>query len=93
MVVFFPTSNMVAFYAALFRNGLGIPVFELHSRKSQAFRTKTADKFRKHNSGILFTSDVSARGVDYPGVTNVVQVCMRSKIIHMGVGAKVQCRS
>lgn len=74
MVVFFPTSNMVAFYAALFRNGLGIPVFELHSRKSQAFRTKTADKFRKHNSGILFTSDVSARGVDYPGVTNVVQV-------------------
>lgn len=74
MVVFFPTSNMVAFYSALFRDNLGIPVYELHSRKSQAHRTRTADKFRNHDTGILFTSDVSARGVDYPGVTNVVQV-------------------
>ena len=74
LVVFFPTAHMVAFYAALFNNGLKIPVLELHSRKSQSFRTKTADKFRKDDQGILFTSDVSARGVDYPGVTNVVQV-------------------
>ena len=77
LVVFFPTSNMVAFYAALFRDGLRIPVLELHSRKSQTFRTNTADIFRKQDSGILFTSDVSARGVDYPGVTNVVQVRRR----------------
>jgi ATP-dependent RNA helicase MSS116 len=74
MVVFFNTANLVAYYAALFNEGLGIPVYELHSRKSQSFRTKTADKFRAAEAAILFTSDVSARGVDYPGVTNVVQV-------------------
>jgi len=74
MVVFFNTANLVGYYAALFNNGLDIPVLELHSRKSQSYRTKTADKFRTAEDAILFTSDVSARGVDYPGVTNVVQV-------------------
>jgi ATP-dependent RNA helicase MSS116 len=73
MVVFFNTANLVAFYAELFNDALGIPVLELHSRKSQSFRTKTADKFRVEENAILFTSDVSARGVDYPGVTHVVQ--------------------
>ena len=73
MVVFFPTANLVAFYAKLFNEALRIPVLELHSRKSQSFRTKTADNFRVAENAILFTSDVSARGVDYPGVTHVVQ--------------------
>lgn len=74
MVVFFNTANLVGFYASLFNDGLNIPVLELHSRKSQSYRTKTADKFRSAKQAILFTSDVSARGVDYPGVTHVVQV-------------------
>ena len=73
LVAFFNTANLVAYYAELFNEGLGIPVLELHSRKSQAFRTRTADQFRAADAAILFTSDVSARGVDYPGVTNVVQ--------------------
>lgn len=30
-------------------------------------------KFRKFSKGILFTTDVSARGVDYPNVTHVIQ--------------------
>ena len=60
-------------------------VFELHSGLTQSRRTNTADIFRHHGSEkygryskpqipILFTSDVSARGVDYPGVTMVVQL-------------------
>ncbi|GKY94805.1 hypothetical protein MPSEU_000445700 [Mayamaea pseudoterrestris] len=73
MVVFFPTANLVAFYAKLFNESLRVPVQELHSRKSQSFRTKTADNFREAENAVLFTSDVSARGVDYPGVTHVVQ--------------------
>lgn len=32
-------------------------------------------RFRAARKGIMFSSDVSARGVDYPGVTLVVQVC------------------
>lgn len=74
LVVFFNTAHLVAFYAALFNDGLGVKVLELHSRKSQSYRTRTADAFRAADQAILFTSDVSARGVDYPGVTDVVQV-------------------
>jgi ATP-dependent RNA helicase MSS116 len=78
LVVFFNTAHTVSFYVDLFtaipKVTRHLPLFELHSRKSQAFRTRTSDAFRAANEGILFTSDVSARGVDYPGVTDVVQV-------------------
>ncbi len=39
-------------------------------------RTKMSNTFRKTTDQptILVTSDVSARGVDYPGVTRVIQV-------------------
>jgi len=73
VVVFFPTARMVQFFAELFNQGLNIPVIELHSKKSQSYRNKASDRFRKAKNGILFTSDVSARGVDYPDVTRVIQ--------------------
>jgi ATP-dependent RNA helicase MSS116 len=62
VVVFFPTARMVGFFAELFNDGLGIPVMELHSKKSQSHRTRVSDQFRSVSSGVLFTSDVSARG-------------------------------
>ena len=49
-------------------------ILEIHSRKSQSHRTKVSDVFRDAEGGVcLFTSDVSARGMDYPDVTRVVQ--------------------
>lgn len=36
-------------------------------------------RFRAAKTGIMFSSDVSARGVDYPRVTLVVQVCVLVK--------------
>jgi ATP-dependent RNA helicase MSS116 len=74
MIVFFSTAKMVAYYAGLFNDGLNVPVWEIHSRKSQSYRTAASNQFREADSGVLFTSDVSARGVDYPDVTHVVQV-------------------
>ncbi|CAD7933177.1 unnamed protein product [Amoebophrya sp. A25] len=59
---------------AVLKKKLSTEIFEIHSRKSQATRTKTSDKFREAEEGILFSSDVSARGLDYPGVTHVIQV-------------------
>ena len=47
---------------------------EIHSRKSQSHRTKVSDQFRGSSCGVLVSSDVSARGVDYPDVTLVIQV-------------------
>jgi len=85
IVAFFPTARMVGFFAQLFNDALGIEVVELHSRKSQPYRNKASEKFRVAKQGILFTSDVSARGVDYPDVTKVIQFGLpesREQYIH-----------
>eukprot|EP00588_Corethron_pennatum_P008007 CAMPEP_0194294958 /NCGR_PEP_ID=MMETSP0169-20130528/52197_1 /TAXON_ID=218684 /ORGANISM="Corethron pennatum, Strain L29A3" /LENGTH=578 /DNA_ID=CAMNT_0039043995 /DNA_START=154 /DNA_END=1886 /DNA_ORIENTATION=- len=73
IIVFFPAARIVGFYAALFKIGLGIDVLEMHSRKPQGFRNKVSDQFRAASTGVMFSSDVSARGVDYPGITHVIQ--------------------
>lgn len=73
IMVFFTTANQTAFASALFE-AAGQPIMEMHSRKSQPQRTKTAERFRSARQGVMFSSDVSARGVDYPDVTLVVQV-------------------
>lgn len=53
---------------------MGFDVLETHSRKSQSYRTKVSEAFRTRKGVIMFTSDVSARGLDYPDVTLVLQV-------------------
>lgn len=57
-------------------SGLGSHVYEIHSLRTQESRTRTSSQFRADRSGasILVSSDVSARGVDYPGVTRIIQV-------------------
>ncbi|KAI9017577.1 P-loop containing nucleoside triphosphate hydrolase protein, partial [Gaertneriomyces semiglobifer] len=78
IMVFFPTTKIVGYLAGVFNDIQGMDVMEIHSRLTQQQRTRIAEKFRRARSGILFTSDVSARGVDYPGVTLVIQVGMPS---------------
>jgi len=73
IIVFFTTARFTQYMAELV-NAAGVDVLEIHSRKSQAFRDKASAKFRAASSAILFSSDVSARGVDYPDVSLVLQV-------------------
>ncbi|EGG04477.1 uncharacterized protein MELLADRAFT_37461 [Melampsora larici-populina 98AG31] len=75
-MVFFPTARATGLGGEVLKYCLKdrVPVFELHSRIAQGARTKTAKKFSDCESGVLVTSDVSGRGVDYPNVTTVVQV-------------------
>lgn len=61
-----------------FARQMGLPVLEIHSRKSQPHRTKVSAKFRDGSNMILFTSDVSARGMDYPDISTVIQVGLPS---------------
>ena len=51
-------------------------LIELHADINQNSRRRRSDMFRESDSGstVLITSDVSARGVDYPNVTRVIQV-------------------
>ncbi|CEG35845.1 dead deah box rna [Plasmopara halstedii] len=84
IIVFLPTARSAQFMAQLFQVA-GFPnVLEMHSRKSQSARSKAAEAFRKGKKMIMFSSDVSARGVDYPDVSLVVQVGLtdRDQYIH-----------
>ncbi|MCO5567006.1 hypothetical protein L7F22_020689 [Adiantum nelumboides] len=74
VLVFCVTARVTAFMFNLFKR-LGLNAREIHSRKSQNQRNQVSEEFRRSKGGIiLFTSDVSARGVDYPDVSLVIQI-------------------
>ena len=49
-------------------------IIEMHARLTQQQRTRAADSFRQAQSGIMLSSDVTARGMDFPNVTHVIQM-------------------
>lgn len=51
-----------------------VPTYTIQSQLSQASRTKAADSFRRAKSAVMFSSDVTARGMDFPNVTHVIQI-------------------
>ncbi|GAX73920.1 hypothetical protein CEUSTIGMA_g1370.t1 [Chlamydomonas eustigma] len=84
VIVFFPTARQTQLYSETF-DKMGLPIKEMHSRKSQGYRTRVSEEFRAGSGVIMFSSDVSARGVDYPDVSLVVQVGLptdRDQYVH-----------
>jgi len=73
IIVFLPTARATQFNTAVLKN-MGLDVMEIHSRASQGERTTVSDTFRNNVRTILLSSDVSARGVDYPDISLVLQV-------------------
>ena len=73
VLAFLPTARQVQF-STLCLVEMGIAVLEIHSRRSATERSYASDTFRQHTKQVLLSSDVSARGVDYPDVTLVLQV-------------------
>lgn len=49
-------------------------IFQMHSRLEQARRTRESQGFRNAESAILFSTDVTARGMDFPDVSHVIQI-------------------
>lgn len=77
ILCFFTTARVTQLSAEVFNNldgRLSAKVGEIHSRKSQGARKRASELFRQKSRQIMFTSDVSARGMDYPDITLVVQV-------------------
>jgi ATP-dependent RNA helicase MSS116, mitochondrial len=84
VIVFLATARMTGYMASFF-TAMDMEVMEIHSRLTQAKRSRISDEFRQASGGaILFSSDVSARGLDYPDVTHVLQVgsTARAQYIH-----------
>ena len=55
-------------------NSSDFSVLHIHGQLSQAQRTHVSDAFRRAQSGILITTDVTSRGLDFPNVTHVIQI-------------------
>ncbi|OXV11375.1 hypothetical protein Egran_00862 [Elaphomyces granulatus] len=86
-IVYFNSTAEVSLASEVFQSLLNDPedprsghplgrmlMLEIHSRLTQGARTRSSDMFRKSRSAILFSSDVTARGMDFPDVTHVIQV-------------------
>ncbi|KAG9092630.1 hypothetical protein FS749_015559 [Ceratobasidium sp. UAMH 11750] len=73
VICFLPTARATALIAEVMENILSCPVYCIHSRLSQPRRTKANEDFKRAPMGVLFSSDVTARGIDIPGVTCVIQ--------------------
>jgi ATP-dependent RNA helicase MSS116 len=74
IMVFLPTTTVVSYLASVFNKIEGLDIIQLHSKLTQQHRVRISNRFKAAKSGILFTTDVSARGVDYPNVTLVIQL-------------------
>ncbi|WVW78514.1 hypothetical protein I302_100469 [Kwoniella bestiolae CBS 10118] len=80
IIVFLNTTKLTMLTATLVRElkeslPKDINVYEIHSRLDQNQRSRASERYRRDTKpSVLITSDVSARGVDYPGVTRVIQV-------------------
>ncbi|KAJ7741138.1 P-loop containing nucleoside triphosphate hydrolase protein [Mycena metata] len=75
-IIFLPTARLVGFWyeaLSLLPKGSLPPLFEIHSRLSQPRRIRAADQFKDATEGVLISSDVTARGMDFPNVTLVLQ--------------------
>lgn len=49
-------------------------IFQMHGKLEQAQRTRESSGFRQAESAILFSSDVTARGMDFPNVSHIIQI-------------------
>ncbi len=72
MIIFLETTRIGPIQ--LKKLDLPVPVYEIHSRLSQSARTKATKEFTEVKSGVLLSSDVTARGIDIPGISTVIQV-------------------
>ncbi|OAG29602.1 ATP-dependent RNA helicase DDX1/DBP4 [Nematocida displodere] len=74
-IVFLSTCKEVSFFYALFKKlRLGLPLLYLSGNMSQKKRVETYEKFCRSEPKLLFSTDISARGLDFPNVNLVLQL-------------------
>eukprot|EP00758_Cryptobia_borreli_P013390 Tbor_TRINITY_DN5828_c1_g1::TRINITY_DN5828_c1_g1_i1::g.7298::m.7298/K13179/DDX18, HAS1; ATP-dependent RNA helicase DDX18/HAS1 len=72
IIVFFSSRNAVSFHCELF-NYIDVPCVAFHGKQKQHQRSATFMQFTNAPSGVLFTTDVAARGLDIPKVDWIIQ--------------------
>ncbi|CAG9787197.1 unnamed protein product [Diatraea saccharalis] len=72
-MVFFSSCKSVDFHYDFFRIHCKASVLSIHGRQSQSRRKETYNHFVEAESGVLFCTDVAARGLDIPSVDWIIQ--------------------
>lgn len=81
-ILFTPTVKFTRFLSAILRRELRskLPVLEFHGQIDQRRRTNLVNQFKRDKSGLLVCTDVGARGMDFPNVTEVLQIGVPSEL-------------
>lgn len=74
-IVFMSSGKQVRFvYESLRHLQPGIPLLHLHGRQKQGGRLDITTRFSQAKYAVLFSTDVAARGLDFPAVDWVIQL-------------------
>ncbi|MDP2438589.1 MAG: DEAD/DEAH box helicase [archaeon] len=74
IIVFLSSCKQVSFtHQAFARLNPGLPVMGLHGRTAQMKRMATFMRFSEAPAGVLFATDIAARGLDFPSIDWVYQ--------------------
>ena len=74
-LIFLSSAKQVRFiFEALRRLHPGIPLLHLHGQQKQHTRLDVVTRFGRMQHGVLFATDLAARGLDFPSIDWVVQV-------------------
>ena len=74
-LVFLSSGKQVRFVYETFRRlQPGVPLLHLHGRQKQTARLEVTTRFARSKHACLFSTDVAARGLDFPAVDWVAQV-------------------
>jgi len=80
IMIFLPSNTFIDYIAKVFKAEMPeVTTFSLHGGMQQNARSKTSEAFRTTSNCVMFTSDASARGVDYPDVSCVIQIGFDSR--------------
>lgn len=75
LIVFMETVKMVRFAFEAFRHlKPGLPLLHLTGKQSSELRFSVCNDFARKERGVIFTTDVAARGLDFPQVNWVIQM-------------------
>ncbi|XP_041988932.1 ATP-dependent RNA helicase DDX18-like [Aricia agestis] len=73
VMVFFSSCKSVDYHYEFFKVHCKAPVLSIHGKQSQPRRKETYQNFVDAEKGVLFCTDVAARGLDIPAVNWIIQ--------------------
>lgn len=80
IMIFLSSNAFIDYFTKIFsRTMQDVKCLSLHGNMSQHKRSSTSESFRTTDNCILITSDASARGVDYPDVSCIIQMGFDSR--------------